>query len=158
MASATLGLGSLRQKPRVGGTVGGSLRDGSDSWRLPVPRGDDSAREFFYLLCQPSLVAPADWFRAPGRIMNKETRWQVLHVLMGSVSWYDVAASLSPAVAAVAVLCVSTLRRPQCCCGSRHSVQPNFGILAESCVLNHLKSAGTWIHLGHHGLQVFAAR
>ena len=30
----------LHQKPRVGGTLGGSLRDGSDGWRSPVPRGE----------------------------------------------------------------------------------------------------------------------
>ena len=37
-----LGVGSLHQKPRVGGTLGGVLRDGSDGWRSPVPRGDNT--------------------------------------------------------------------------------------------------------------------
>ena len=37
-----LGLGSLHQKPRVGGTLGGVLRDGSDGWRSPVPLGDNT--------------------------------------------------------------------------------------------------------------------
>ena len=63
-ATATLGLGSLHQKPRVGGTLGGSLRDGSDGWRSPVPRGDNTGGEFFYLFRQPSLVGPADSSRA----------------------------------------------------------------------------------------------
>ena len=34
-----LGLGSFHQKSRVGGTLGGVLRDGSDGWRSPVPPG-----------------------------------------------------------------------------------------------------------------------
>ena len=38
LATATLGLGSLHQKPRVCGAPGGALRDGSDCWRPPVPR------------------------------------------------------------------------------------------------------------------------
>ena len=33
---------SLHQKPRVGGTHGRVLRDGSDGWRSPVPRGDNT--------------------------------------------------------------------------------------------------------------------
>ena len=49
-----LGLGSLHQKPRVGGTLGGVLRDGSDGWRSPVPRGDNTGGRV-YLLSQPSL-------------------------------------------------------------------------------------------------------
>ena len=34
--------GSLHQKPRVGGTLGCVLRDGSDGWRSLVPRGDNT--------------------------------------------------------------------------------------------------------------------
>ena len=34
--------GSLHQKPRVGGTHGCVRRDGSDGWRSPVPRGDNT--------------------------------------------------------------------------------------------------------------------
>ena len=69
-ATATLGLGSLHQKPRVGGTLGGSLRDGSDGWRSPVPRGDNTGGEFFYRFRQPSFVGPADWSRASRRMVD----------------------------------------------------------------------------------------
>ena len=55
--------GSLRQKPRVGGTLGGVLRDGSDGWRSPVPRGDNTGGEVLYFFRQPSRVSPAGWFR-----------------------------------------------------------------------------------------------
>ena len=34
--------GSLHQKPRVGGTHHRVRRDGSDGWRSPVPRGDNT--------------------------------------------------------------------------------------------------------------------
>ena len=64
LATATLGLGSFHQKPRVGGTLRGSLRDGSDGWRSPVSWGDNTGGEFFYPFRQPSLVGLADWFRA----------------------------------------------------------------------------------------------
>ena len=36
--------GSLHQKPRVGGTHGCVRREGSDGWRSPVPRGDNTGR------------------------------------------------------------------------------------------------------------------
>ena len=40
--SMFLDFGSLHQKPRVGGTHGRVHRDGSDCWRSPVPRGDNT--------------------------------------------------------------------------------------------------------------------
>ena len=40
--SMFLDFGSLHQKPRVGGTHGRVCRDGSDGWRSPVPRGDNT--------------------------------------------------------------------------------------------------------------------
>ena len=46
-ATATLGLGSLHQQPRVGGTLCGALRDGSDGWRSPAPRADNTGRRVF---------------------------------------------------------------------------------------------------------------
>ena len=52
--------GSLHQEPRVGGTHGCSLRDGSGGWRFPGATMLGS--ECFYLR-QPSLVGPADWFK-----------------------------------------------------------------------------------------------
>ena len=52
--------GSLHQKPRVGGTLGGALRDGSDGWRSPGPWGDNTGGVLAYLTCQPSLLCPAD--------------------------------------------------------------------------------------------------
>ena len=53
-ATATLGLSSLHQEPRVGGTLGGALRDGSDGWRSPVPGGDNTGGRVFLLL--PSTI------------------------------------------------------------------------------------------------------
>ena len=47
----------------VGRTCCSVLRDGSgDGWQSPVPRGDNTGGEIFYLLCQPSHLCPADWF------------------------------------------------------------------------------------------------
>ena len=57
-----LGLGSLHQKPRVGGTLGGVLCDGSDGWRSPVPRGDNTGGRV-HLPPQPAIafsVPPTD--------------------------------------------------------------------------------------------------
>ena len=44
--SVFLDFGSLRQEPRVGGTLGRVRRDGSDGWRSPVPRGDNTGGRF----------------------------------------------------------------------------------------------------------------
>ena len=46
--------GSLHQKPRVGGTFLCVLRDGSDGWRSPVPRGDNTG-EGGSLLLPPTI-------------------------------------------------------------------------------------------------------
>ena len=55
--------GSLHQKHRVGGTHGGVLRDGSDGWRSPVPRGDNTGGRD-RLPPPPTITSsPADRFR-----------------------------------------------------------------------------------------------
>ena len=58
-ATVTLGLGSLHQKPRVGGTLGGSLREGPMCGDRQFA---NTGSQFFYPLRQPSLACPADWF------------------------------------------------------------------------------------------------
>ena len=63
--------GSLHQKPRVGGTIGGVLRDGPDGWRSPVTRSDNTGRgEFFCVFRQPSSAGPSDMFRTSLRILD----------------------------------------------------------------------------------------
>ena len=56
--SMFLDFGSLHQQPRVGGTHGRVRRDGSDGWRSPVPRGDNTGS--VCVLRQPSLSSPGD--------------------------------------------------------------------------------------------------
>ena len=85
---AALGLSFLHQEPRVGGTLGGALRDGSDGWRSPVPRGENTVCEFFLLL--PSNI-PCRSRRQVAYIVMPSgvgqcTRWQVLYVRTGSLS------------------------------------------------------------------------
>ena len=53
--------GSLHQKHRVGGTHSRVRRDGSDGWRSPVTRGDNTGSVLVYHVRQPSGVSPADW-------------------------------------------------------------------------------------------------
>ena len=69
--------------------------------------------EFFYRFRQPSSVGPANWSRASRRMYNMAgpVRSDGFSSL-GAMCLYGAAASLSPAVAAAAVLWVSTLRRP----------------------------------------------
>ena len=43
---------------RVGGTLGCVLRDGSDGWRSPVSRGDNTGGEVLYFFRQPSVSVP----------------------------------------------------------------------------------------------------
>ena len=45
---------------RVGGTHGRVRRDGSDGWRSPVSRGDNTGGETVYLFRQPSLSSHTD--------------------------------------------------------------------------------------------------
>ena len=60
--TATLGLSSLHQEPRVGGTLRGAPRDGSDGWRSPGPPGRQSWA-FFSFSRQPSMPSGVDSVR-----------------------------------------------------------------------------------------------
>ena len=83
-ATATLGLDSLHQEPRVGGTLG-VLRDGSDGWRSPVPRGDNTGEWVFST--SPVNHPVSVRLRACDAVWCGQcTRWQVLYVRTGSLS------------------------------------------------------------------------
>ena len=134
-----LSLGSLHQKPRVSGTLGGVLRDGSDGWRSPVPRGDNTGGRD-HLPPQPTIAFQSRR-HVPNTVMDRgrSTSWQVSVHPDGSSSgvcsgtsvrstlWRrgvplasccgsgnlnkDVAASMLPTVAAVAHSAFLTVRR-----------------------------------------------
>ena len=115
VASMFWDFGSLHQKPRVGGTRGRVRRDGSDGWRSPFPRGDNTG--------EPDRVPPSPTIACRSRrlVVNIVipcghcTRWRVLffqtgttlrrhflHTVAAAVISVSVVAATSAAVAAQA--------------------------------------------------------
>ena len=117
--SMFLDFGSLHQKHRVGGTLGGVLHDGSDGWRSPVTQGDNTGGRG-HLPPPPTIVScPADRSRTSWWILfpaHHDGFFRVLGlrfalpqgvaaplwpaVAAATNSTKDVAASLPPTVAA----------------------------------------------------------
>ena len=133
-----LGLGSLHQKPRVGGTLGGELRDGSDGWRSPVPRGDNTGgARTIYLLSQPSLFSPADMSRTSWWIflpVHRDGFFCVLGTSVRSTLWRRGVPLAS-------------------CCGSGNLNERRCGVLAaycfDSCTLRTSSSQKLECAAGH---------
>ena len=75
-------LGSLHQKPRVGGSPGCSRRDGSDLWQSPVPQGDNSGVR----VCAPPPPTIACWAR---RSELRNESFTVLCIVTGSSLFWD---------------------------------------------------------------------
>ena len=67
--------GSLHQKHRVGGTPGCAGRDGSNGWRSPVPRGDNTGRR----VCLP----------LPPTIALRDGSFPLLCIVTGSSLFWD---------------------------------------------------------------------
>ena len=117
---------SLHQKPRVGGTHGCVHCDGSDGWRSPVPRGENTGG------CDRLPHPPTIALLPPTGSERCDALWTVCEmagavlpdgfdvaaslVLTVEAAAFriglDVSASLKPAVAAEATGKRKTLRRP----------------------------------------------
>ena len=92
---------------RVGGTLGGVLRDGSDGWRSPVPRGDNTGGRD-HLPPQPAIA-----FQSRRQIQYIVTASFIMCIVTGS-SMFWVFGSLYSTTLRRHSLSVRTLRRPWC--------------------------------------------
>ena len=106
-----LDFGSPHQKHRIGGTLGGALRDGSDGWRSPVRRGDSTGGRD--CLHPPPTIAFQSRRQVPYIVMvcGQCTRWLVLYVQTGATLLRHLGLLLRQRHSVSAW----TLRRP--CCG-----------------------------------------